>query len=128
MSKRPIRDEQIIYPDSQFQLPHTPDKKMIVFYKRKILHFDILHWFRAMPIFAFTPYYCVLSREATKYRFYSFWFDPTGVRTHDLPHTLIIKPPMVVETISIVRDEFFIWPKITNAAIYPFPFIPLCIF
>ena len=37
-------------------------------------------------------------RRNNKYQFYSLWFDPTGARTHDLPHskasTLTITPPM----------------------------------
>jgi hypothetical protein len=38
------------------------------------------------PVFALSPEFCVLSREATNTHF-SLWFDPIGARTHDLPHS-----------------------------------------
>jgi hypothetical protein len=36
---------------------------------------------------ALTPACCVLS-GAAGHQFYSLWFDPTGSRTHDLPHSM----------------------------------------
>ena len=29
-------------------------------------------------------------RRSNKYQFYSLWFDPTGTRTHDLPHSRLV--------------------------------------
>jgi hypothetical protein len=37
------------------------------------------------PVFALSPYCCVLTREATNINLHRLWYDPTGVRTHDLP-------------------------------------------
>ena len=49
------------------------------------LHSDTLFWFRADQSFLFLLMLCAL-RRSNKCQFYSLWFDPTGVRTHDLPH------------------------------------------
>jgi len=38
--------------------------------------------FPSHPVFAFSPYCCLLSTDA-----YSRWFDPSGARTHDLLHS-----------------------------------------
>ena len=44
-------------------------------------------------------------RRSSKYQFYSLWFDPTGARTHILPHSrrarLTITPPMRLENFEI---------------------------
>jgi hypothetical protein len=31
--------------------------------------------------------YSLMMHSGEKYKFYSLWFDPTGSRTHDLPHS-----------------------------------------
>ena len=40
----------------------------------------------SQPVFAFSPQCCVLGGKATNTN-RSLWFDPTGARTHDLPHS-----------------------------------------
>ena len=35
----------------------------------------------SQPVFALSPYCCLLNREATNTNFKSLWFDPTGART-----------------------------------------------
>ena len=65
-------------------------------------------------------------RRSNKYQFYSLWFDPTGARTHDLPHsrrTLTITPPMLF---GIWKPLFGIWIPPFGICIPPFGiWIPL---
>ena len=41
----------------------------------------------SQPVFAFSPWCCVFSGEATNTKMYSLWFDPICARTHDVPHS-----------------------------------------
>ena len=48
----------------------------------------------SQPVFALTPKCCVLSGEVTNTNFSSLWFDPSGARTHDLPHSRRARQPL----------------------------------
>jgi len=41
----------------------------------------------SQPIFALTPYWCVLSGERVNTIVWVFEFDAIGFRTYDLPHS-----------------------------------------
>ena len=49
------------------------------------LHSDTLFWFRANQslLCLLSPYRSIFGGNKTKYQYYSLWFDPTGVRTHE---------------------------------------------
>jgi len=49
-----------------------------------LLHSDTLSWFRANPSSFFSR---SVWWRSNKYQFYSLWFDPTGTRIHNLPHS-----------------------------------------
>ena len=49
-------------------------------------HSGTLFWFRANQFLLFLLNAACLARSNT-YQFYSLWFNPTGDRTHDLPHS-----------------------------------------
>ena len=55
---------------------------------RYVIPFRHIILIRRQPVFALNPKCCLL-REATNTNaiYYSLWFNPTWVRTNDLPHT-----------------------------------------
>jgi hypothetical protein len=57
------------------------------------LHSDTLFWFQANQYLLFLLNAACLA-EKNKYQFYSLWFDPTGARTHDLPHSRRARWPL----------------------------------
>ena len=51
-------------------------------------HSETLHWFRVDQILR------LLIKDAANTNFYSYWCDPTGARTHDLPHSSRARKPL----------------------------------
>ena len=82
-------------------------------------HLDTLFWFLSQPVFALSPYCCVLRGEATNTNFYSLWFDPTRAPTYDLLHSRIAVNHYATDVVTTDGSRGPLPTSSVNVAIRP---------
>jgi hypothetical protein len=53
------------------------------------------------PVFAVSPYCCMLRGEANKYQFHSLWFDPSGLKKIQLSVLAWYKADLIIVSLKI---------------------------
>jgi hypothetical protein len=73
----------------------------------------------SQPVFALSPYCCVLRGEATNTNFYSLWFDPTRAPTYDLLHSRIAVDHYATNVVTTDGSRGPLPTSSVNVAIQP---------